>query len=224
MPFWRPLRRGRGRRWLVWARLAALIAAAVLVRGELLRVRGLYHMPDHPSRLIGGYVDRMRPLLERVPADAWLFTNFQLPMIDAIRPQPGPTAALDAHESDAVLMSGHVLDILRNDLPAHAGREEWRRWIDPLPGPWREGVTILITPDGRWALDPAGMDTVFARPAYLLVVRPPNLPISGERFDTVVRPLLETRLRLEAIQSAADVTLYRVVGLAVGGTVGGSAN
>jgi hypothetical protein len=212
MPFWGPLRRRRflGTRLSTWGRGFALFAIFVLARGELLRVRGYLHLPQHPGHVHGATTDRIVPLLDRVPDGAWLLTNYQLPIVDALRPHPGPTAALDTWRPDNYLMSGHVGAISEYRLRPHSPRESWTGWVDPLPDPWRRGPTLLIDADRNWLLDPVQLASLFDRPAFLLVVDPWQVKATGEQFEQVVRPLVESRLRLEPIQSSANVTLYRL--------------
>jgi hypothetical protein len=210
MPFWRPLRRRRLAGWPLarWGQVAALAAILVLARGEIWRVRGLEHAPDDARRLRLPYSDQVQSLLARVPEGALLATNYQLPLVDALRPHPGPTVALNAWPEDGYYMNGHAEAIWHYKLAPRGSRPAMQRRVDPMPAAWRSGPSLLISPEDLWLVSEQEFRALLARPFYALVLKPVALPSSGRHFDATIRPMLAARARLEPIQSTPDVTLY----------------
>jgi hypothetical protein len=149
-------------------------------------------------------------MLDAVPRDAWLFSNYQAPLIQAVRPGGGPVGALNVWQNDGFLMSGHAYDIFHFKLAPRAGNPAAAGWIDPVPQAWREGPTLLIGPDDRWLLSPEELDRLLARPIYVLAVYPPDYLSAGAHFAGAIRPLLEREGTLEPIQEARDVTLFKL--------------
>lgn len=209
-PRWTALRRGWAGRLRLHrvARVMALLAILVLLRGELLRVRGYYHLANHTDRQRTAFVDQIRPMLDRVGPGQWLLTNYQLPLVDAWRPQAGPTVALNANPVDGFLMNSHVSAIWSFGLEPHGRRAAWNQWLTAVPEAWRAGPTLWIGPDEAFVLEPAARRALLSQPFYLLVVQPPFFPSVERDFETVLRPMLAAEWSLEPIQSSRDVTLY----------------
>ena len=204
-----------------WAQAVALAAILVLARGEIWRVRGLEHAPDDARRLRLPYSGQVQALLARVPEGALLATNYQLPLVDAWRPHPGPTVALNAWAEDGYYMNGHAEAIWRYKPAPRRARLDMQRLVKPMPAAWRSGPSLLISPDDRWLVSEQEFRALLARPAWAVVLKPVALPSSGRHFDATIRPMLEARARLEPIQSTPDVTLYALVPPAKPGTRAG---
>lgn len=211
MPLWEPLRRRRllGRPLAWWGRLVTLLALAVLMRGQLLRVHGHYHLPDDPRRR-EAYVDQIRSLLDLVPPGHWLLTNYQLPLVQTWRGDVGPTAALHAWYLDSALMNGHIDGIWtfglqpRSTIPT----AELAGW----PASWHTAPPVLIAPDLTWGLTTQELLRLLERPVYLIVVEPPVMPHIARHYDEVIRPMLESLASVQTIHTHGDVRLYRLEG------------
>ncbi len=214
-PFWWPLRRGslrRGCRFgaVRWMRLLALAAAVLLVRGEYRRVYWFYHAAptDHAAK---PYADIIRPMLKNIPQGAWVFTNYELPLVDQYRSTPGPTGAIYTYVLDYGWMNGHMFTIESYGLKPRRPRPEASQWLRKIPAAWENGPTELIGLDRTWRLTSEERREIFSRPAYLVVVSPPYSPATGRYFAGTILPLLKQELQVETVQTSGEVTLYRAM-------------
>lgn len=209
---WRPLRRGTlGRlKAPLLARVALLLCVALLLRGEYRRVR----FADERAVATYAGLSFSRPsrtLLASVPEGAWVLTNFNLPLVEQCRATPGPTGSLYTTflDNGYPLMNGHVFSVGTQGLEPRRRRFDVVRWLQKIPSAWENGPTELIGPDKRWNLAPGERLELFARPVYLLIVRPPFPPVTGQYLDSTVMPLLEKELWVKAVKRVGKVTLYR---------------
>ena len=174
----------------------------------MLRVNGYFHQPDHAYRARTPFARTIPEILRDVPRDAWILTNYQLPMIPVWRPTPGPAAALYATPTDGELMNGHIIGIYTFDLPPRRPAAETF-----IPEPWRTGPALLITPDLQPTLDGPQLRHLVKRPVYFLVVRPAYFPVVADYYAENIEPWLRATFVLKPIQSRGDVTFYQVEGL-----------
>lgn len=208
VPFWRPFRQVRVVRW---ARLLALGVAVLLVRGEYRRISW---NTDHSTV---PYVKILRPMLKKVPKGAWLFTNYELPLVAQYRVKPGPTGALHSYLLDCGWMNVHLFTIDTFGLQPRRLRPEAREWLRKIPAAWENGPTELIGLDRAWRLTREERSQIFKRTAWLLVVSPPYSPATGRYFEQVILPLLkqdlhvvvEKKVELVLKKEIGSITLYR---------------
>lgn len=205
---WSPLRRGwTGRRRLHRVGFAlAILASASLLYGEFQNVRAFYH--HSPGRQAKPLLPTIKPLLAQVPEGAWLLTNYNLPVVQRLRPSSGPTAALYSDERDAPVMNCHIFAIWRFQLePFRPGANSLQQ---PIPCPsWKTGPSVLIDPAGSFRLNAAERRTLFSKPVYLLLVTPDFSPATAAYFRDKIRPMLEQDFVLEPVQTSDGAALYR---------------
>ncbi|MCL5269623.1 MAG: hypothetical protein M1457_03495 [bacterium] len=202
---WVWLRRGWRRRIKAnqWGRLICVAVAFILVRGEYRRIEPILASSDREPT-----ARTIERLLAKVPEGAWVFGNYEVPLVDQYRATPGPTGALYIYLLDG-FQNGFPLQIESLDLRPHGPRRDARRWAKPVPAAWRTGPTALIDMDDQWLLTPEERREIFARPVYLLVVRPRDFPLTEDHLREVVWPMLDRETTVETIQTRGHVTLYR---------------
>lgn len=206
---WGALRRG----WAVRLRLhragaaLALLLAASLLHGELRNVRSVLHQA--PERRLKPLLESIKPMLAQVPAGAWLLTNYNLPVVQRLRPTPGPTAALYSAEREAMMMNCHLFAIWRFQLPPFRAGAHAPPGAAPPPAGWRTGPSVLIDPDGSFRLDAAERRWLFGQQVYLLVVTPDFSPATAAFFSGRIRPMLEPEVALTPVCASSAAVLYR---------------
>ena len=209
-PFWEPLRRGWRRKIALaqWGRIAAVLVALIIVRGEHWRLQEFQATAE--SQASSPRAERIEPMMQHVPKGAWLFSNYEPPVVATYRTTPGPTGGLYTYILDRY-MNTHMYPIAGFSLDPRRPRPDMKRWIDPesLPTAWRKGPTVLIGPEPQWNLTPAERSTLFSHPVYLLIINPPTFPETARHLRETIMPLLESEVTLETIQRDGSVTLYR---------------
>lgn len=211
-PLWKPLRRFRlpmtRIRLCRLAQIVGVFVIFILLRGEYRRVHAMHHLsPAHDEFPLA---HQIRGMLETVPEEAWIFTNFQAPLVEHYRPSAGPTGGIYVYFIDAPLMNGHLFGIWSFNLTPVRLRPQYMTWLDTIPDAWRDGPTLLIGPSGEWMLTPGEVDQIWQRPVYFLVYQPPVIQLSGVYWRDEIKPTLERRLRLKPIQRRQNLTLYLV--------------
>jgi hypothetical protein len=145
-----------------------------------------------------------------VPEGAWLLTNYELPLMPYYRSHPGPSGSLFSYEPDAPWINTHTYTIWAQKRPPRRLVPGAERWIDPIPEGWLHGPTVLINPDIKWQIGEEARRRLFSRPVYLLVVRPAEIPATGEYLDSFIWPMLEGEGRIELIDERGEARLYRM--------------
>jgi hypothetical protein len=158
--------------------------------------------PLHGSQPSVARAQQLVPLLRELPPGAMLFTNYQLALVQRLRPDANPTrcGTLYQHPRADKFFNGHAFQILHAALPA-VNTTTAEAWQTPLPA--------LFDVQHNWALAPE--QSAALGPFYILLVQPEYYPTINQFWRKQLLPRLEPHVTLVPVRSAGDMTLYRAV-------------
>jgi hypothetical protein len=175
-----------------WACMAVII---MLLYGEIRRSVEQYHGP-HKDRRMEIQAPHVRSLLERVSPGDWVFSNYEIVLVSRWCPSPGRTGLLYTTGVDS-WMNSH----------AHAIAT-----LDIQPRNTSDKLSTMFDIEGNWNLSPGEESECFGGTgsAWLLIFDPDWFPYTGTYLEKTVYPELNRRLKLEPIQAAGNMQLYRM--------------
>ncbi len=149
---------------------------------------------------------QMIPLLQEISSGDLLFTNYQLPLVQRLRPGHRSCGTLYAFAPSDRYFNGHAYQILKNNLiPFKSGRQDG---ISESVAPWNNTLPHLFDLNHDWSVN---LETLPSPFYYVLVVAPPYYPTVGNFWRETIEPrLLEHSNTVKPIRSIGDMTLYRV--------------
>lgn len=165
-----------------------------------------YHV-NFPFVTQDSYFDQIKPLLAQVPPDAWLLTGYQLALVQAWRPTPGPTAALYLNYPDCSMMNPHIGGIEHYKLIAHSPNPQWTA---STPAGWRNHAALMIDAEGAWRLPPDELAAFIAQQPYVLILDPVELAIVRQYYEAKILPMLQAAAEIETVATNGRATLLRL--------------